>query len=98
MEKVAEDPFKPNGICFSADYKKLYIADTGSSHYPEAKNIIWGYDVDGKKLKNGRKYADMDLNGKSGFADGIRCDADGIFGRAHGRAFRSSRRRANGLG
>lgn len=77
VEKVAEEPFKPNGLCFSPDYKKLYVADTGNSHYPEAKNIIWGYDIDGKKLKNARKYADMDLNGKSGFADGIRCDEDG---------------------
>jgi len=77
VEKVAEEPFKPNGLCFSQDYKKLYVADTGTSHYPSAKNIIWGYDVDGKKLKNARKFADMDLNGKSGFADGIRCDEDG---------------------
>ena len=77
MEKVAEEPFKPNGICFSNDYKKLYVADTGTSHYPEAKNIIWMYDVEGKKLKRARTFADMDLHGKSGFSDGIRCDEDG---------------------
>ena len=55
VEKVAEEPFKPNGLCFSQDYKKLYVADTGTSHYPSAKNIIWGYDVDGKKLKNAQE-------------------------------------------
>ena len=22
-------PYKPNGLCFSADYTKLYVADTG---------------------------------------------------------------------
>jgi gluconolactonase len=77
IDKVAEEPFKPNGLCFSNDYKKLYIADTGASHYPDAKNIIWGYDVDGTRLKNAHMFANMELNGKSGFADGIRCDEDG---------------------
>ncbi len=77
IERVADEPFKPNGLCFSHDYKKMYVADTGSSHYPEAKNIIWQYDIDGPKLKNPRPFADMELNGKSGFADGIRCDEDG---------------------
>ena len=77
IAKVADQPFKPNGLCFSPDYKKLYVADTGISHYPEAKNIIWSYDVDGPKLKNPRQFADMELDGKSGFSDGIRCDEDG---------------------
>jgi gluconolactonase len=77
LEKVGDEPFKPNGICFSNDYKKLYVADTGTSHYPQAKNIIWLYDIDGKRLKNPRTFIDMDLNSKSGFSDGIRCDEDG---------------------
>ncbi len=77
LEKVADQPFKPNGLCFSPDYKKLYIADTGASHYPDARNIIWQYDVEGKRLKNARTFADMEMNGKSGFADGIRADEDG---------------------
>ncbi len=77
MQKVADEPLKPNGLCFSHDYKKLYVADTGASHYPDAKKIIWQYDLSGNSLRNGRTYADMELNGKSGFADGIRCDEDG---------------------
>jgi gluconolactonase len=77
ITKVADEPFKPNGLCFSNDYRRLYIADTGTSHYPEAKNVIWAYDVDGDKLKNPRVFANMELNGKSGFADGVRCDEDG---------------------
>ena len=77
MTKVADEPFKPNGLCFSNDYKKMYIADTGASHYKEAKNIIWGYDVDGATLKNPRTFADMELDGRAGFADGIRADEDG---------------------
>jgi hypothetical protein len=33
--------------------------------------------VDGKKLKNGKTFASMEMDGKIGFADGIRCDEDG---------------------
>ena len=77
VTKVTDEPFKPNGMCFSHDYKKVYIADTGSSHYKEAKPIIWVFDVDGQTLKNGKVFADMTLNGKAGNADGIRVDEDG---------------------
>jgi gluconolactonase len=77
VEKVADQPFKPNGLCFSNDYTKLYVADSGSSHSPEAKNIVWAFDIDGTKLTNPRKFADMELNGKSGFGDGLRADEDG---------------------
>ena len=77
IEKVADEPWKPNGLCFSPDFKKVYIADTGKSHYPDAKSVIWVYDLDGKKLKNGKFFAEMTMNGKTGFADGIRCDEDG---------------------
>jgi gluconolactonase len=77
LEKVADQPFKPNGLCFSPDYTRLYVADTGASHYPDAKNIIWVFDVDGPTLKNPRTFASMELDGKSGFADGIRADEDG---------------------
>ncbi|MGH8709433.1 MAG: SMP-30/gluconolactonase/LRE family protein [Burkholderiales bacterium] len=78
IEKVADEPFKPNGLCFSPDFKKVYVADTGVSHYPNAKSVIWVYDVDGsKRLRNGRVFASMEMNGKTGFADGVRCDEDG---------------------
>jgi gluconolactonase len=77
ITKVAEEPFKPNGLCFSNDYRRLYVADTGASHYAEAKSLIWAFDVDGDKLKNARTFASMEMDGKSGFADGIRADEDG---------------------
>jgi gluconolactonase len=87
LEKAADDIHKPNGICFSPDYKKLYVADTGASHYPDApKNIrVWDV-VDEKKLANGREFTSMKLmmktkgdqgEEKAGFADGIRADVDG---------------------
>jgi gluconolactonase len=79
MEKVTDDLYKPNGLCFSPDYKKLYICDTGSSHYPDAPKNIRVYDVvDSKSLKNGKQYVSMDLPGKgAGQADGLRADKDG---------------------
>jgi gluconolactonase len=78
MEKVTDEIFKPNGFCFSPDYKRLYAADTGSSHYENApKNIkVWDV-VDEKRLARGREFVSMELNGKTGLADGIRADVDG---------------------
>ena len=82
LHQVADDIFKPNGICFSPDYKKLYVADTGASHYDDApKNIkVWDV-VDEKTLKNGKEFASMNVQEgfgvRAGFADGIRADVDG---------------------
>ncbi|HEY2251175.1 MAG TPA: SMP-30/gluconolactonase/LRE family protein, partial [Planctomycetaceae bacterium] len=63
LDKVTDDIFKPNGLCFSPDYKKLYIADTGASHYEEApKNIkVWDI-VDGVKLGKGKEFASMKMS------------------------------------
>ncbi len=82
LEIVTDDIFKPNGLCFSPDYKKLYIADTGASHYEKAPKNIKVWDVlDGVKLGKGKEFASMALKmkdgDKAGFADGIRADVDG---------------------
>jgi gluconolactonase len=81
LTKVTDEINKPNGLCFSPDYKKLYVADTGASHYPDAPRNIKVWDVDGATLKNGTEFASMELvvNGetKAGFADGIRADKEG---------------------
>jgi gluconolactonase len=82
LAKVTDDLYKPNGLCFSPDYKVLYVADTGASHYPDAPRNVRAYDVvDGVKLSNGREFASMKLampHGElAGFADGIRVDAEG---------------------
>jgi gluconolactonase len=82
LEKVTDDLYKPNGLCFSPDYKTLYVADTGASHYPEAPRNIRAYDVvDAVKLARGREFASMKLGPTgaewAGFADGIRADAEG---------------------
>jgi gluconolactonase len=80
---VTDDLFKPNGLCFSPDYKTLYVADTGASHYPKAPRNIRAYDVvDGVKLARGREFVSMKMNMNvggeaAGFADGIRVDVEG---------------------
>ncbi len=82
ITRLTDEIFKPNGLCFSPDYKKLYVADTGASHYPDAPRNIQVWDVvDGTKLANGKEFTSMELelDGETvaGFADGIRADADG---------------------
>ena len=85
MEMVSDELEKPNGICFSADYKKLYVADTG-----KARDIQMWDLADEKKLKNRRRFVDMAMPpqkvqtengartvGGNGGSDGIRCDVDG---------------------
>jgi gluconolactonase len=77
VEKVTDEIYKPNGLCFSPDYKKLYVADTGSTHYPEAPKNIKVWDLVGSRLRNGREFASMEYEGRAGLADGIRADEDG---------------------
>jgi gluconolactonase len=79
IQMVTDEIFKPNGLCFSPDYKRLYVADTGASHDPKAPRNIKVWDVvDGKSLRNGRQFCSMELPGRgAGFADGIRADVDG---------------------
>lgn len=79
VAKVTDEIFKPNGLCFSPDWRRLYVADTGATHYPQAPRNIKVWDVvDGRTLRNGRQFVSMELEGKgAGLADGIRADTDG---------------------
>ena len=63
----------PNGICFSPDYKRLYVADTGTGR----EIRVW--DLDGATVRNGKRFIQLDIpgTGQPSFADGIRCDVDG---------------------
>ena len=47
---------KPNGLCFSPDYKKIYVVDTGRP----GGITMWDL-VDGKKIQNKRPFASMSL-------------------------------------
>jgi gluconolactonase len=71
VEMVTDGLDKPNGICFSHDYKKLYLVDTG------APRDIQVFDIADNKLRGQKQFTDMKLNGRSGGSDGIRVDVDG---------------------
>jgi gluconolactonase len=77
VDKVGDEFGGPNGLCFSPDYKKLYVADTGGPR------VIRVFDVDGTTLRNGRTFATLTIPGTTTptatptAADGIRCDVDG---------------------
>ena len=76
IELVTDAANKPNGLCFSPDYKKLYVCDTGAT-----MNItVWDV-IDGRKLNNGREFVSTKQKLKDGsfggVADGVRADADG---------------------
>jgi gluconolactonase len=73
VAKVTDEVDQPNGLCFSPDFTKLYVADTGM-----ARDIkVW--DVAGAELKNRKRFTQLDVPGAGtpSAADGIRCDADG---------------------
>jgi gluconolactonase len=78
LERVADELYKPNGLCFSPDYSKLYISDTGASPDGKTANAIRVFDVDGKRLLRGRQFASMVVDGLgAGQADGLRADTAG---------------------
>jgi gluconolactonase len=78
IDLVTDEVSKPNGLCFSPDYKKLYVADTGAP--PPSGIKVWDV-VDGKQLRNGRNFASMTMQTtageRAGGVDGIRADKDG---------------------
>lgn len=67
-----EEIEKPNGICFSPDFKKLYVVDTEDR--PGQPHNIYVFDVvDRAHLANRRVFYDMGVGG----GDGLRCDRQG---------------------
>jgi gluconolactonase len=65
---VVKDFDKPNGLCFSPDESKLYVADSGKPRH------IRVFQVDRKgSASGGEVFATIDKGGP----DGIRCDSEG---------------------
>jgi len=50
MDKITDELDKPNGICFSPDYKKVYICDTGDP------KDIQVFEVAEGKVRNQRRF------------------------------------------
>ena len=70
---------RPNGIAFSHDEKKLYIADTG-----ENIKCMYVFDVEGDLISNQKLVYDF----KPFFSDGFRCDKDGNIWTSAGKAIK----------
>jgi gluconolactonase len=73
VTRVVDDFGQPNGLAFSPDEGKLYIADSASSHDPAAPRHIRVFDIVDDGLANGRVFAEID----AGLPDGIRVDTAG---------------------
>jgi gluconolactonase len=71
---VADDFVRPNGLAFSPDEKRLYVADTGVSHVKDGPKHIRAFEVaeDGR-LSGGDVFATC----TSGVFDGFRFDDEG---------------------
>ena len=68
LSAVVTDMVRPNGLCFSPDESKLYVADSGDVAH------IRSFDVAGDgTVSGGEVFAALD----NGFPDGIRCDTEG---------------------
>jgi gluconolactonase len=71
ITKVSDEVNQPNGLAFSPDQKKLYVADTGAG-----ETLV--FDVDGRSARNRKVFVKLTIpGGGNSAADGIRCDADG---------------------
>jgi gluconolactonase len=76
LDAVTDLPIEPNGLAFSPDELRLYVSDTSAALGREAtgEHCIWVFDVvDGSRLANGRKFADV----TPGVPDGFRVDVQG---------------------
>jgi gluconolactonase len=72
---ITEDQLKdPNGLCFSPDYKTLYVCSTGrgpGDSHNGGTRTTFAFEVQGNKAANGREFLDMT-------ADGVKCGPDGL--------------------
>ncbi|MBV8411926.1 MAG: SMP-30/gluconolactonase/LRE family protein [Alphaproteobacteria bacterium] len=71
----------PNGICFSPDYKKLYVISTGKGPGdtgPGGKGDMYVFDVGtDNKTSNRKRFSDFMIDGVNCGPDGVRCDVYG---------------------
>jgi gluconolactonase len=78
---IGEDQLPdPNGLCFSPDYKTLYVISTGKGPGDSGaggKGVIYAFDVQGEKLSGMRMFSDMMVDGVHCGPDGMRADVFG---------------------
>lgn len=79
---ISEDQVPdPNGLAFSPDFKRLYVASTGrgpGDTGPGGKGEIYVFDIGSdNKAANGRLFSDCVIDGVKCGPDGMRCDVEG---------------------
>jgi gluconolactonase len=79
---ISEDQVPdPNGLTFSHDYKRLYVASTGKGPGDTGsggKGEVYAFDVGAdNKLANQKLFSDFMIDGVKCGPDGLRCDANG---------------------
>ena len=69
----------PNGICFSPDYKTLYLISTGPGpgETTGGKGNIYAFDMQGTQPVNMRQFTDCMVDGVHCSPDGMRADRAG---------------------
>ena len=70
----------PNGICFSPDYKTLYVISTGKGPGDSGAGgggNVFAFEVQGTKLGGMRQFTDMTVDGVKCGPDGMRADVSG---------------------
>lgn len=73
IDAVIEDFIQPNGLAFSPDETKLYIADSGSAKHEVPRHIRVFDVIDGRALADSRYFCSLDV----GHPDGFRFDVAG---------------------
>ena len=79
LDVMTKNLDRPNGIAFSHDEKKIYIADTG-----ENVKCLYVFDVLENEITNQKLVYDF----KPFFSDGFRCDKDGNIWTSAGKAIK----------
>jgi gluconolactonase len=78
---VTEDQLPDqNGICFSPDYKTLYVISTGKGPGDQGAGgggNVFAFDVQGQTLAGMRRFTDMMVDGVKCGPDGMRADVSG---------------------
>lgn len=70
----------PNGLCFSPDYKTLYLISTGKGPGDTGAGgggNVFAFEVQGTKLGAMRRFTDMMVDGVKCGPDGMRADVSG---------------------
>jgi gluconolactonase len=70
----------PNGLCFSPDHRRLYVASTGRGPgdvHDGGRGDLHVFDVSGTALTNHRLFSDCLVDGVRCAPDGVKCDAYG---------------------